>query len=127
MAVRKLTFLALILGFHVAFELHVARSNVVEGRFDHLDDAGRSSWAALVKEAEDAREASHVAEVGPNAASETHASIDGADHHDDLIVVTPGLELLVVAVLLRTTIGGHWRLKARCKQRTVEIADKNPP
>jgi len=93
---------AAVVDLQVALELLVARSDAIKRRFDDLQRAASSTRAAPVEKVKDVGEAAHEAEVGLDAASEPHATVQRRRHENELVVRAASVERLVVAVLLGT-------------------------
>ena len=75
---------AAVVDLEIALELLVARSNAVERGLDDLDGAGASARAAPVQQVQHVRETAHEAEVGLDAATEPHPTVQSRRHQDDL-------------------------------------------
>ena len=84
----------------VALEVLVARVGHVERRVGHPHGACASPAAALVQVRDDVTRAADEPEVGLDARTDRHATVQRRCHQDRAVPGADGMQLVIVAVLL---------------------------
>ena len=84
----------------VALEVLVARVSHVQRGIRHTHRAHLAARAPLVQVRDDVTRTSHESEVGLDARTDSHATVQCRRHEDDALTGTNRAELVVVAVLL---------------------------
>ena len=96
-----LTGNALETSFKVAFEIVITRSHPVKDSIRHRDRATSPGRTTPLGFRHDVSIATDESEVGFHTTPHTHASVDGGFKKDNFRRTAGGLELLVMAVLVR--------------------------
>jgi len=98
--VTSFTFDTLIAGLQVSLELLETWSGEVKLRIRNPNTTLTSTRTTSVRDRQNVAMATEIAEILVNARAEMHSPVQGRRHDNDGVVVTTGLEDVILAVVL---------------------------